>query len=383
MRKIFLSVLVIISVTGCMPNVPSEQAPVLGLTATEWVSRVTVGWNLGNTLDAHNFFAWLGENPTVSQMETAWGNPVTTKENITTLRNAGFNAIRIPVSWAKAADENYTIRPDWIERVAEVVDYAVANDMYIILNTHHDESVFRFKDEEREQTEVAFRRIWEQIAERFKNYDHRLVFQAFNEPRTIGSPDEWRGGTPEEHANLNALYQLFVEIIRASGGNNADRILMINTYASSGTARAIDALEIPEDTVSDRIIVSVHVYAPYNFALNVYSPVNTWDRNNPADTLPITNPIDHVYNRFISQGIPVVIGEFGVMCKDNIEARVEWTKFYVGYAKSKGIPCFWWDNGIFVEHGERFGLLDRRTNSFAFPEIVEALMIGASNTTDN
>ena len=378
MKKIFVSLFVLMLFIGCTTNVRSEneQPATLGLTATEWVSRVTVGWNLGNTLDATNF-RWLGENPSVEQMETAWGNPVTSKENIAALRSAGFNAIRIPVSWAKAADENHNIRADWMERVVEVVDYAVANDMYILLNTHHDESIFRFKDEEVEQSLIAFRRIWEQIAERFKYYDHRLVFEALNEPRTLGSPYEWRGGTPEEHANVNAHYQVFVETIRASGGNNADRVLMLSTYASSGAAIAIDALVLPEDAVNDRLIVSIHVYAPYEFALSVPSPVNTWDINNEADTLPITRPIDHVYNRFISRGIPVVISEMGVICKNNIDARVAWTKFYVGYAKSKGIPTFWWDNGIFRGGGERFGIFDRRTNTFVHPEIVEALMIGS------
>ena len=381
MKKIFLGILVLTSVIGCTANAQSssEQPTTLGLTATEWVSRITAGWNLGNTLDALPS-GRSGTNLSVTQLETTWGNPVTTKENIAALRSAGFNAIRIPVSWAKAADENHNIRPDWMERVVEVVDYAVANDMYIVLNTHHDESIFRFKDEEVEQSIIAFRRIWEQIAERFKYYDHRLVFEALNEPRTLGSPYEWRGGTPEEHANVNAHYQVFVETVRASGGNNADCILMINTYAASGAAIAIDALVLPEDSADDRLIVSIHVYAPYDFTLNVHSPVNTWDRNVLADTRPITNPIDHVYNRFISNGIPVVIGEFGAVCKENINARVEWTKFYVGYANSKGIPCFWWDNGIFRGSGERFGIFDRRTNTFAHPEIVEALLSGIQQT---
>jgi endoglucanase len=387
MKKIFFRIFVVAFVIGFVmnackedkpePATPDEEKPPIpiGLTATELVSKITVGWNLGNTLDCSGL-TWLGANPSVSQMETAWGNPVTTKANITALKNAGFNAVRIPVSWAKCADVNYNIRTDWMARVAEVVDYAVDNGMYVILNTHHDEGIFKFKNADKEKSEKAFRKIWEQIAEKFKNYDEKLVFEALNEPRTINSLNEWSGGTPEERANLNSHYRVFVETVRASGGNNANRVLMINTYAASGDANAINGLEIPKDNASNKIIASIHVYAPYDFALNVKSPVNTWDRNSSKDTSPITAPIDHVYNTFVSKGIPVIIGEFGAMNKNNIDARTEWAEYYVNYAKSKGMPCFWWDNGGVSGDGETFGLLDRKTNNFVFPSIIEALMRG-------
>ena len=344
------------------------------LTAREIVGNIKIGWNLGNTLDCADL-NWLGANPTVIQLETAWGNPVTTKANIDALKNAGFNAVRIPVSWAKCTDVNHNIRADWMARVKEVVNYAVANDMYILLNTHHDESIFKFRNADMAMSEQAFRKIWEQIAVAFKDYNEKLIFEALNEPRTKGSQNEWSGGTPEERANLNTHYRIFVETVRASGGNNDKRVLVINTYAASAEGIAMNDLEIPEDKTDNKIIASIHAYAPYNFALNTNSAFNTWDKNNPMDTSPITTPLDRAYNIFGSKGVPVIMGEFGAMNKNNNAARAAWAEFFTGYAKSRGIPCFWWDNGA-VSDGEKFGLLDRKTNNFSFPEVVNGLMKG-------
>ena len=351
------------------------------LTANQLVSEIKVGWNLGNTLDCAGL-SWLGSNPNILQLETAWGNPVTTKANIDALKNAGFNAIRIPVSWAKCVDANYNIRADWMTRVKEVVNYAVANDMYILLNTHHDEDIFKFFNKDMEESQKAFTKIWGQIANAFKNYNEKLIFEALNEPRTPASPYEWNGGTAEERDNLNTYYRIFVETVRASGGNNDKRVLMITTYGASTDANAMNGLMIPvDDQVGNKIIVSIHMYAPYNFALNSNSAYNSWNRNMMADTNPISEPIDRAYNTFVSQGIPVIIGEFGAMNKDNVDARSDWAEYFVNYAKRKGMPCFWWDNGIVSGDGEKFGLLNRKTNSFTYPTIVNALIKGITSDT--
>jgi len=353
---------------------PQQPMPMKDISASELVSGIYIGWNLGNTLDTAHV-AWLGSRPTVAQFETAWGNPVTTKANIAALKNAGFNAIRIPVSWSKAIDSNYIIRTDWMERVVEIVNYAIDYDMYVILNTHHDEEIFRFLNSKMEESTKNFRIIWEQIAAVFRNYSEKLIFEGLNEPRTVGIEQEWTGGTLDERLNLNKYYQLFVDTVRASGGNNAKRMLLINPYAASGNSNAVSALKIPVDTAKDKIIVSIHSYSPYNFALNKDTNFNNWDINNPDDTQPITEPIDRAYNAFVSKNIPVIFGEFGAMNKDNAQARIQWAEFYVSYAKEKGIPCFWWDNGVVIgSNAERFGLLDRRTNKFTYPEIVDALI---------
>jgi endoglucanase len=354
---------------GITPEIPDGS-----MTAAQLVANIKLGWNLGNTLDTSDL-DWL-TNPTVAKMETAWGNPVTTKANITALKNAGFNAIRIPVSWDKAVDSKYVIRSDWMKRVTEVVDYAVDNDMYIILNTHHDEHTFKFTAAEKTASLAAFKKIWEQIADNFKNYNEKLIFEGLNEPRTKGSAAEWSGGTPAERTILNEYYSVFVNTVRTSGGNNGKRILMINTYAASGEAQAINDLVLPADTVPYKIIVSIHSYAPYNFALNKDSPINTWNKNSSSDTSAITGPIDRAYNKFVSRGIPVIIGEFGAMNKNNEEARAQWAEYYIGYAWKKGIKCFWWDNGDVSGDGELFGLLNRQNNTIFYPYLLNGLKKG-------
>jgi len=345
----------------------------LDQAVAELVTGIKIGWNLGNTFDAN---PGLPKNASVSDLEKAWVGVVTTQANITAIKNAGFNSIRIPVSWTKCADSNYTIRKDWMDRIKEVVNYAVKNDMYIILNTHHDENVFKFKDADKAEGLKAFKIIWGQIAENFKDYNEKLIFEGLNEPRTIGSPAEWNGGTPEEQANLNEYYKAFVDVVRATGGNNANRFLLINPYGASGVSSAMNALVIPEDTATNRIIVSFHAYSPYNFALNKAKTYNTWSESNSSDKTAITGAMDAYKAKFIDKGIPVLIGEFGAMHKDNTAARMAWAKFYVREAKKRGIPCFWWDNHIFSGDGELFGLLKRSDNTFPFKGIVDALMDG-------
>jgi len=363
------------------------------ISAAELVTDIRIGWSLGNTLDAHggpDGFAHLGggiyANTTVTELELAWGRPLTTQEHFDVLKDAGFDAVRIPVTWYKACDSDLNIRDDWMTRVKEVADYAVVNDMYIIINTHHDDILFRITDSEMDESKKAIVKIWEQIATAFKDYNEKLIFESLGEPRTAGSAAEWRGGTPEEHNNLNILNQLFVDTVRNTGGNNMERVLLIPTYAASANETAQRALVIPDDPSEDKIAVSLHFYEPWNFALRTGDGSETeWSSSNQQDTVPITRYIDLAYEVFVSKGIPVIIGEMGAINRDNIEARTEWSEFYTAYAKSKGITCFWWDNGSYWVLRRRdwgweqtFGLLDRENFKIAHPEIVDALLRGTS-----
>jgi len=352
--------------TPSTPTTPASGAPSTpqsfnDITAAQLVANIKIGWNLGNTLDAPG--------------ETSWGNPRTTKAMITAVKNAGFNAIRIPVSWNQAVGgaPNYTIRANWMARVVEIVNYAADNNMYIILNSHHDENIFKFTNAGKAASLNAFTKTWAQIADTFKNYNEKLIFEGLNEPRTIGSAAEWNGGTAEEHANLNEHYQAFVNTVRASGGNNDKRILMVNTYAASAEQSAMNGLKIPDDTADKKIIVSIHAYAPYNFALNQGGgAVNTWSKDNASDTSGVRTPLDRAYTAFVSKGFPVIMGEFGVLEKRDAASKAEWAEYYVGYARSKGIPCFWWDDG-----GD-FRLFNRSNLSFYSPAVLAALMKGAN-----
>ena len=360
------------------------------ITATELTENIRMGWNLGNTLDARGYrygFSWLGggyyANTTVEEMETACVSHQATQELIDAVFDAGFDTLRIPVSWFKAADEEYNIREDWMERVYEVVNFAVENDMYIILNSHHDEYIFSLLDDYMDETIIAFTRIWEQIAYTFRYHSEKLIFQGMNEPRTRFTPAEWNGGTAEERNNLNILNQLFVDIIRNSGGYNPYRVLMVPTYAASMAAVAQRNLVVPTDTIEDRIIVTMHSYAPVNFALmpNPAQSTPNWSASNPSDTLPITNQMDLAYEIFVSQGIPVVLTEMGTINRDNIRARADWTTFFITEANRRGMPTVWWDNGNHEVSGpnpwggynETFGLFDRGTAELIHPEIIEAI----------
>ena len=366
------------------PETPSTPQPFNDITAAQLAANIKIGWNLGNTLDAANMISGpFGEKEhfdklSVSELEKFWYNLVTTKEMITAIKNAGFNAIRIPVSWVKAADSNYNIRTDWMARVTEVVNYAVDNDMYIILNTHHDECTFKITDAQVNTSLTAFRKIWEQIADNFKNYNEKLIFEGLNEPRTKGTPHEWTGGIPAEHINLNKHYKVFVDVIRKSGGNNSKRILMINTYGASASATAVNGLVLPTDTVVNKLVVSIHAYEPINFSMSIDDGFleTTWSSYNLSDTNPINEAIERVYNKFVLNGVPVIIGEFGSAHKNNTIARVAHAEYYVSYAKSKGIPCFWWDDGG-SNVTRYFKIFNRNNNTFLYPEILAALMKGA------
>ena len=375
------------------PDFNNEPKTMREMTAADLVADIRIGWSLGNTLDAHDGpggFSWLGggvyANTSVTELETGWSRPLTKPEHFAVIKEAGFNAVRIPVTWFKVIDDNYNIREDWMTRVKEVVDYAVDLDLFVIINTHHDDSLFKLNSAETENSINALTRIWVQIATTFKDYNEKLFFEGLNEPRTIGSPNEWRGGTEEEHDILNILNQTFVDTVRATGGNNEERVLLIPTYAASANETAQRALVIPNDTANNKIVVSLHYYEPWNFALRTgEGSVATWNADNPEDTETIIKAIDLAYELFVSKGIPVIIGEMGAINRDNTEARAEWAEFYTAYAKTKNIPCFWWDNGSYWLLRQRdwgweqtFGLLNRETIIIAHPEIIEALIRGIS-----
>jgi len=355
-----------------------------GTTAAALVGNIKLGWNLGNTFDAHGNekgFSWLGggvyANTSVADMEKAWVGSVTTKANITAIKNAGFNAIRIPVTWYKALNNDYIIREDWLKRVTEVINWAEENDMYIILNTHHDEGIYKFTNAEVDKSLMIFKRVWTQIATQFQNYNEKLIFEGLNEPRTKDGQDEWNGGTSAERANLNKYYKVFVDTVRAAGGNNDKRFLMITTYAASAGQIAVDGLVLPNDTAANSLIVSIHAYTPYNFALNTSAAFNTWSSSNSSDTSAIVNALTPAYTKFVTKGIPVIMGEFGAMNKNNDAAREAWAEYYVQQARNRQIPCFWWDNASTSGNGELFGLLNRSTNAIIYPQVMNGLKRGA------
>lgn len=330
------------------------------VSAKDFVSGMTVGWNLGNSLDA-------GNTKNLNS-ETAWGNPKTTKAMITAVKNAGFNTIRIPVSWGNHMDADGKIDAAWLDRVQEVVDYARDNDMYIILNTHHDLNWIKLDENNEAETAKKFKYVWKQIAVRFKDYNEKLIFEGLNEPRTEGSAKEWTGGTSAEWKVLNRLYNDFVETVRAAGGNNKTRFLILTPYGANSSYSTISALEIPDD---DRIIISVHGYLPFNSAFSGDLNEKTLTESGKKEIDSVFANIDKV---FLSKGIPVIIDEFGSVNKSNTDDRIEIAKYYLSAAEKYGVVCCWWDNGAANVGSENFGLLNRQTLEWFWPELVKAIV---------
>ncbi len=344
--------------------------------AMQFVSQIKVGWNLGNTFDAHRD-GNVGDEMTI---EKYWCGCYTTPEMIQAIKDAGFNAIRIPVSWHNHVDENFTISTQWLDRVQEVVDYAISRDMFVILNMHHDTHLdYLYPDSEHfDQSYRYMTTIWQQVGERFKDYDNKLIFESINEPRLVGTSVEWNFNESNPLCKdaadcLNRLNQAFVDTVRAIGGNNADRFLMVPGYAASVDGCKLSVFQLPTDTVEQRLIVSVHAYTPYPFALQMPG-VKNFDAETQPEMNDITRFMNQLYTRYVSKGIPVIIGEFGALSKNNLQDRVDFTAYYVANATARGIPCFWWDNNAATGNGELFCLLNRQKLEFPFPEIVDALM---------
>lgn len=366
-----------------LPDVEMQAFEIPQNEALEFVKTLKIGWNLGNTFDANT-----DENSTSDEMnyETLWCKVKTTKEMIDTIKEAGFNTVRIPVSWHNhLQDEEFTISKAWMDRVQEVVDYVIDNDMYAIINIHHDinKSYYYPNSECLDSSTKYMNNIWTQISERFKDYDEHLIFEGINEPRLKGEENEWwfeqgKANCEEAAECINILNQVFVDVVRKSGGKNSSRYLMVPAYDAGVDPALYDSFKLPKDIEENKIIVSVHAYTPYAFALqpiNEEGSTTSWKADNVSDQQSITTFMDGLYHKYVVKGTPVVIGEFGARDKeDNLQSRVEFATYYIAAAKARGISCIWWDNNNFAGSGENFGLLDRKTNTWAYKEIVDGLM---------
>ncbi len=351
-----------------------------------------LGWNLGNSLDA--------TGGSGLDTETSWGNPKTTQALIDKVKSLGFNTVRVPVSWGKhVSGSNYTIDSAWLARVKEVVDYCYKNDMYVILNIHHDTKSsasdsgagYYPRSSAYSSSEKFVTSVWSQAAEYFKDYDYHLIFETLNEPRLIGTGYEWwfnKWSIPSEVKDaiecINKLNQKAVDTIRNTGSNNRGRLIMCPGYDASIDGATVSGFKLPTDISGNknRIAVSVHAYSPYNFAMNVGSGSTSTYTSSIKDELQ--NLFSTLKSNFRDKGIPVVIGEFGSTDKNNTAERVKWATDYTALAKKNNIPCVLWDNNAFavyngsniVLNSEYHGYINRKNNTVTSPakDVIEALM---------
>ena len=329
-------------------------------TAQQIVSSINAGWNLGNTLDSYK------TGSSGLDTETGWGNPRASKELIGTVKGAGFNTIRIPVTWGEHLKGN-EINEDWLNRVQEVVDYAYDSGMFVILDMHHDDYIWLKPQESTyEKNSERLKAIWTQIANRFKDYDDRLLFEGMNEPRTTGSALEWMGGTPDERAVVNKYEADFVNAVRATGGNNKERSLIITSYAASAESNALNDVQIPD---TDNIIMTVHYYAPWKFA---EGKDPKFDKSGQEE---LAAKFNELQQKFIENGIPVLIDEFGCVNACSASTRADYYHYYVSSAKAHGIKCVVWDNGIISGDGS-FGIVSRESYNWD-TGVLNAIIDGA------
>ncbi len=360
-------------------------------SATEAVKNMRIGWNLGNSLDSNSgdinnlwIEQWTDGSP--MQYEIAWGQPVTRPELMEMFRKAGFGTIRIPVTWYPHIDSQGNIDKVWMARVREVVDYVINQGMYCVLNVHHDTGAanthwLRASSKVYQNTRQKFENLWTNIAKEFKDYDEKLIFEGYNE--MLDTLDSWcyasfnaQGKYNSSIANdaysaINSYAQSFVNAVRATGGNNAERNLIINTYggcSGEGTwqpylSEPLKYLELPDDSAEGHLITQVHVYP-------------TLDTEEYK--IPLSQTMNSVRQCFNSidthlkpKGVPVIIGEWGTDDSSGDYGRnklltAAFAEEFVELAKQRGMATLCW---MLLSGGS-----DRTNLVWTMPEVKDAII---------
>ena len=354
------------------PVNPEKEPPVFE-SSYDAIRSMGVGWNLGNTLDA---VWWTGgtDGRDWEEWETGWGQPVTRPELMVMMKNAGFGAIRVPVTWGVHMDADGKVYDEWMNRVNQIVDYVINAGMYCIINIHHDtgadEDAWLVADPDvYAKVKGRYEGLWTQIAERFKSYDQRLLFESYNE--MLDESRSWCyasmniGYDPkaaaEAYETINAYAQSFVDAVRATGGNNAVRNLVVNTYGAcngSGTWNPhlqdpLKYMKMPVDNVKDHIIFQVHSYPRIDdipaMEAEVSEMFRLWDTH------------------LVSLGGPVIIGEWGTFSEDpSLENYCHYADYFVSKAKEYGMGTFHW---MSLSDG-----FHRSLPAFSHPELTEAIV---------
>lgn len=308
-------------------------------TAKDAVKNMGVGWNLGNTLDANDATkTWK----TTAEHETCWGQPVTKPELLKMMKEAGFGAIRVPITWYQEMDADGKVNDAWMKRVKEVVDYVIDNGMYCIINVHHDtgadsgnyKSWLKASTSSYNTNKAKYEGLWKQIAEQFKDYDQKLLFESYNE--MLDEKNTWNEPVDKTdgYKAINSYAKSFVTTVRATGGNNKDRNLVVNTYSASSTPDAMQNLDLPEE--SNHIIFQIHSYP-------------NW-QNKSNTKKEIDNLISNIKSKLLDRA-PVIVGEYATFttwpseidyyAKDK-EVALYAMDYLIQKTKENGIGTFYW-----------------------------------------
>jgi len=361
------------------------------LNQSQIVEAMGPGWNLGNQLES------VTDNV---PEETNWGNPVITEKLIQSVKAAGFKSIRISVSYFAKIDDDkdYTIDSKWLDRVQEVVDYCIKNDLYAVINIHGDGyntidgSWLLCNGKNQTEIKKKYKKVWKQIAERFKNYDEHLLFESMNE-EFDGSYSE---PNKEYYQNINDYNQIFVDTVRKTGDNNTKRWLIIPGWNTNIDYTAGDyGFKLPTDQYRNksidkeeqRIMISVHYYSPWDFCGGENCVITQWgnEADDPSKTSTtcdetyMKNQLNLMKTTFADKGYPVFIGEYGSINKTSYDSENEYYRAYFArklcqLSRKNGCIPMYWDNGYNGVHG--FGLFDRTTCEITQPVIIDAIMEG-------
>ena len=341
-------------------------------SAVDAVKNMGIGTNFGNCTDVVAMWMNMNSN-SVTDFEKAWGQEPTTKPMVDFLKKNGFNSVRIPVTWFQHMKADGTVDEAWMNRIQEIVDYVIDNGMYCILNVHHDTGAddkdvkhwIKADEANYNENKEKFESLWTQIATLFKNYDQHLVFEGYNE--MLDADNTWNAPkNASSYVGLNGYAQSFVNAVRATGGNNETRNLIINTYAAANGDDVLNNLAIPTDKVDGHIAVEVHTYSPWDWFAK-----GKWDASCSKE---IADMFTRLNSKFISKGIPCIIGEYGThgsksvsknSSASEIQAAADQAADIVKQAKAYGVATFYWMS--------IFDGTDRSVPQWTLPTVVEAM----------
>ena len=359
----------------------TPDATGMSSTAKVLAAKVVAGWNLGNSLE-------------VPSDETAWGNPKTTQQLIDAVKAAGINAVRIPCAWDSYIEDATTckIKASWFARVKEVIDYCYKNDMYVILNIHWDGGWLENNPTYAKQVAVNAKQkaLWEQIAVYFRGYDEHLLFAGTNEVHA-----DYNAPTTENNTVQQSYNQTFVNAVRSTGGKNAYRNLIIQSY-NTNIGYAVSYLKIPTDAVSNKLMVEVHYYDPWDFCGDTTSSIYLWGTSyTQYGSISTWGQEDYVQSQFqsmktnfVDKGYPVILGEFGAMRRltltgttltNHLASRAYYLQYVAQHAKQYGLVPFIWDNGSTGDKG--MGIFNRADGSISDSQELKAYIAGTSAGT--
>lgn len=349
------------------------------LSGEELIQDMGAGWNLGNTMDGHTGF---------TPGETVWQPYRTTKELIRSVHDMGFNTVRIPVTWGTMIDDdnNYAINEKWMSRVQDIVDYCVSLDMYAIVNIHHDGAEqtgwLRIATSDQAALEEKFAAVWENIATTFKDYDEHLILESMNEVQGVNMT------VVEENAVIMKLNQIFVDTVRETGSNNEQRFLMVPgkyNYIDS-VCNEKNQFSLPEDSVENRLIVSVHDYSPWTFCGTENTHTTSCNDRTIANNDKELKPL---YDTYTSKGIPVVVGEYGCINKNNTQERAFYLEAMNRIFRKYKLVGVYWDQGWYDRSQEpadySFSIIDRSTGKPIDKIVTDGMLrgiMGLSGETD-